>query len=79
MLMTTPMITNIVMNGIVCSRFLNKNSTIIDTMVSPNVITLKLRKVCFIMSNGFVNALELAATKNAWTFYILNGKNYIKI
>lgn len=75
MLMITPRITNILMNGMVWSLFLRRNSTTIDAIVIPNVRILNFKKVCFMLSRGFVKALELAAAKKAGMFSIESGKN----
>ena len=67
--------TKIVMKGILWSLFLNKNKIIKEPIVMPKVIILKVAKICCIFFNGFVKALELAESKNAWIFSIESGKN----
>ena len=39
------------------------------------VIILNDANICCIFFKGFVNALELAESKNAWIFSIDSGKN----
>lgn len=56
------------MNGNVFNLFLSKNSTTSEAIVNPRVITLKLSKVIFKLSRGFVNAVEFAAVKKALMF-----------
>lgn len=76
--MTIPKTTNMVINGILWSRFRSKNRPTKDIIVIPKVITLNFANVSFSVSSGLVKALELAEVKNAWMFSIDKGKNYIK-
>jgi hypothetical protein len=66
--MRTPKITKIVMNGILCSLFLNKNKITKDIIVIDKVIILKLANINWMFFNGFVSALEFAASKKACIF-----------
>ena len=67
-LIITPRITKILINGIVCSLFLSKKRITKDKIVNPNVRILNFTNVCLMMSRGFVKALELAEAKNAGMF-----------
>lgn len=75
--MSTPRITNTVINGKVWSLFLNKNRTTSDAIVIARVNILKVWKVWIRDDKGLVRAEELAARKKALIFSIESGKNYI--